>query len=154
MKYSFVKAVIVIGLVFLFSRIGFSQRCTEPGSIKQITTSSIGKFEYAVFTFNGSTDDVDYSVETAAPPFTDYSGDEAIRVRGSKFRKIVFKSINWTCRTRNIARSQSAIKDVKELWTFEGIAEYAVGFRASSRFISAYHYKSGSFTKVVLKFRK
>ena len=45
-------------------------------------------------------------------------------------------------------------KEVKELWTFEGIAEYVVGYGAESRYVTTYHYDAGSVTKVVMKFRK
>ncbi len=96
-----------------------------------------------------------YDVETATGPFTDYSGDETIPVKGSKFKKIVFKSIYWMCNPRERIRTpKTAIKDIKNLWAFEGISEYVVGFRAKSRYVTTYQYEAGSVIKVVMKFRK
>lgn len=141
-------------MLLLPAGVGYSQKCTEEGSIRNITNSGIGKFEYVVFNFNNTAEAPDFSVETASRPFEDYSGDETINVKGNKFKKIVFRSINWTCQTQNQTRSKTAVKDVKELWTFEGIAEYVVGFRTNSRYITTYHYKADNLTKVVMKFRK
>ena len=152
---------ILIGLVAFFAlfAVGFSQTCTEPGSIRQVRNRNAGSIEYVIFDVikePGSADSNPvYSVTNAAPPFTDYSGDERINVNGKKFKKIVFRSIFWLCQTQvKPSIPQPLVKDVKLLYSFEGIAEFVVGYKAGSRFAGAYHYDAGSVTKVVLKFRK
>ncbi len=153
MRFGFNKFAVTLGVIFFLSTVGVSQTCTETGSIKKVTNTSIGNYEYVIFDFIQESAP-DYEVSTASKPFTDYSGDETIAVRGNKFKKIVFKSFYWMCETPIKTTTRTAVKDVKELWRFEGIAEYVVGFRTNSRYIATYHYNVGSITKVVIKFRK
>ena len=157
MKLGFDKILIAMSLVFLLCGFSYAEKCTQPGSIKRVKNRSVGNVEYVIFDVFKRADgaQVDYEVETTSGPFTDYSGDETIAVRGTKFRKVVFKNIFWMCESRELVRTpRTAVKDVKQLSRFEGIAEYVVGIRARSRFVAAYHYSAGSVTKVVMKFRK
>lgn len=159
MKSGFVKTITLSLLTLLFVSIGHSQICTESGSIKRVKNRSIGNVEYVIFDIykqnDSTTSKMDYEVETARSPFTDYSGDETIPVNGDKFKKITFRSIYWMCETqKNITTPKTAIKDIKNLSSFEGIVEYVVGFRARSRYITTYQYDAGSVIKVVMKFRK
>lgn len=157
MKLGVDKILIAFSLAFLLAGFAYAEKCTQPGSIKRVKNRSVGNVEYVIFDVfkRADGDKVDYGVEKASGPFTDYSGDETIPVRGKKFRKIVFKSVYWMCESREIVRtSRTAVKDVKQLSRFEGIAEYVVGIRARSRYITTYHYDAGSVTKVVMKFRK
>lgn len=159
MRFGFIKLVLVLILTLVFAGVGFSQKCTEAGSIKRVKNRSVRNVEYVIFDIykqNASaTSRMSYDVESATAPFTDYSGDETIPVRGNKFKKITFKSIFWMCETRKkISTPRTAIKDIKNLSSFEGIVEYVVGFRARSRYVTTYQYEAGSVIKVVMKFRK
>ena len=157
MKFGIDKVFVAFSLVFLLCSFSYAEKCTQPGSIKRVKNRSVGNVEYVIFDVlkRADSDPVDYEVEKASAPFTDYSGDETIPVRGKKFRKIVFKSVYWMCESRERIRTpKTAIKDVKQLSRFEGIAEYVVGIRARSKYVTTYHYDAGSVTKVVMKFRK
>lgn len=156
MKIGIEKIFVALGLVFLLCSFSYAEKCTQPGSIKRVKNRSVGNVEYVIFdVYKSAGSELDYEVESTSGPFTDYSGDETIPVRGSKYRKIVFKSIYWMCESRDLTRTpRSVVRDVKELWRFEGIAEYVVGIRARSRYITTYHYEAGSVMKVVMKFRK
>ena len=153
MKFTFGKIIIVIGMVFAFVGIGFSQdACTEAGSIKRMKNTKIGRNEYVVFDIIKPNEPT-YAVETRKPPFTDYQGEETYKIAGKKFKVIVFKSLNWMCNTRERFRlPRRAIKGIKRLYAFEGIAEYVVGY--NTRYVATYHYDVGSIRKVVMKFRK
>ena len=149
----FRKIVIVIGAVFLLAGLSFSQgTCSEAGSIKRVKNTNIGRYEYVVFDII-KPNEPDYKVETRKPPFTDYSGDETFKIKGKKFKVISFSSLNWMCNPKETFRlSRRSIKDIKELYTFEGYADYVVGY--NSRYVGTYHYDVGSIRKVVMRFRK
>jgi len=157
MKLGVEKILVGFSLLFLFCSFSYAEKCTQPGAIKRVKNRNVGNVEYVIFDVlkRAGGDGVDYEVEKATGPFTDYSGDETIPVRGKKFRKIVFKSLYWMCESHEQIRTpKTAVKDVKQLSRFEGIAEYVVGIRARSRYVTTYHYDAGSVTKVVMKFRK
>ncbi len=155
MKYNFVRIVVVLGLFFFLANISFAQNvCKEPGSIKRVKNRRAGNIEYVIFDLV-KPNAPSFSVKTKSPPFTDYSGDEKYKIRGNKFKVIVFKSLNWTCKTRErYSVPKSIVKEVKMLWAFEGIAEFVVGYRKGSRYVSTYYYDVGSTRKVVMKFRR
>ena len=159
MKFGLGKFSAVAFLSLLLVSSAFAQAyCSEPGSIKRVKNRSVGNVEYVIFDViksgNGLYDS--YEVSSASPPFTGYvEADGEIPVKGAKFRKIVFRFVTWTCKTRNQTRTpRRAVKDIKELYTFEGIADYVVGYSARSRYVATYHYDAGSVTKVVMKFRR
>jgi hypothetical protein len=160
MKSKIGKIISAAAVCLLFISPTFAQTfCTEPGSIKQVKTRSAGNFEYVIFEiFKDPAGNYEpaYEVETAAPPFTGYSDEDGeIPVSGAEFKKITFRSFNWLCETKMKAGPpKKAVKDVKMLWSFEAIAEFAVGYGAGSKYITTYRYDAGALTKVVMKFRK
>jgi hypothetical protein len=161
MKIRITKFILGLFGILLLTNTGFAQNyCkNESNSIKQVKTRSVGNTEYVIFDivknaeFSGAPN---YTVETASRPFTGYVEDDGeIPVKGAKFKKVVFRSINWMCETRIRTKSfKGAVRDLKNLYAFEGISEFVVGYRAKSRYISTYSYDAGAVTKVVLKFRK
>ncbi|NNE98411.1 MAG: hypothetical protein HKN25_05245 [Pyrinomonadaceae bacterium] len=159
MKFGLDKVLVAFTFVFVFCGIGYAEKCTQPGSIKRVKNRSAGNVEYVIFDLLKRADTPnsapDYEVKSASGPFTDYSGDETIPVRGKKFKSIVFKNLYWMCESRDQTKTpRAAVRDIKQLSRFEGIAEYVVGFRSRSRYITTYHYNAGSVIKVVMKFRK
>jgi len=151
----FRKIVIAIGAVFWLAGLSSAQdRCTEAGSIRSVKNTSIGRFEYVVFDVIRPNEPT-YTVETRRPPFTDYPGEETYKIKGNKFKVIVFRSVNWMCDSRQRFRLPGqAIRGIRNLYAFEGISEYVVGYRSRSRYVGTYHYDVGSIRKVVMKFRK
>jgi len=122
-----------------------------------VKNRSAGRVEYVIFDIKKPEDGAtpDYAVETASPPFTDYSGEETYKIAGGKFKRIVFRSVYWMCEIPERYRlPTTAVKGIKLLSSFEGIVEFAVGYRARSRYVATYSYDAGSVTKVVMKFRK
>jgi hypothetical protein len=155
MRRNLIRTFLVLGLFFFLTDTSFSQNpCKESGSIKRVKNRRIGKYEYVIFDLI-KPDIAKYSVKTKKPPFTDYSGDETYKIKGRKFKVIEFRNLNWGCQTReSYSLPKLAIKGVKQLWVFEGIAEFVVGYRRRSRYIATYSYDAGSIRKVVMKFRR
>ena len=152
-----IKLFILIGLLCLFCDASYAGSCTEPGSISRVKNRSAGNVEYVIFDIKKPEDGAtpDYTVETASPPFTGYSGEETYEIAGGKFKRIVFRSVYWMCEIPERYRlPKTAVKGIKLLWSFEGIVEFAVGYRTRSRYVATYSYDAGSVTKVVMKFRK
>ena len=157
MKLSTYKAFLILMALFLaFTTTGFAQLCTESGSIVKVKNRQVGKTEYVIFDLKkGGEYEPKWDVTKVSGPFTDYSGDTPIEVKGSKYMKIAFRSFNWMCEIPMKTRTpKRAVKDVKKLWAFEGIAEFVIGTSARARYITTYSYDAGSRTKVVMKFRR
>ena len=151
------KLLIVIVLSLIVTGTIHAEKCTEPGSITKVKNRSVGQVEYVIFDIRKAPDGSlpEFEVDTAAPPFTDYSGEETYQVAGGKHKKIVFRSVNWLCDIPERYRlPKTAVKGIKLLWSFEGIVEFAVGYSSRSKYLATYSYDAGSVTKVVMKFRK
>ncbi|MGB7069716.1 MAG: hypothetical protein WBD22_09500 [Pyrinomonadaceae bacterium] len=132
----------------------FSQFCTDPGSIRRIRNTSIGNHEYVVIDVF-TPPNPNYSVSTVSPPFIEDPSGNPVNINGSKFKKIRFEGVVWTCQIREeFTLPRTAIKDIENISQFEGIVEIVVGYRNASRYRSTYYYDVGSIRKVVMKFRK
>ena len=141
------KTLLPAFLVLSFLAFGFvvtshAQVCKESGSITRIKNRKVGKTEYVIFDIKkGGNYEPKWEVKSVEGPFTDYSGDTTIDVAGTKFRKIVFRSFNWMCETPMRVRTpRPAVRDVKKLWAFEGIAEFVVGISPRARYVTTYSY--------------
>ena len=157
MKMNISRLLIPITITLLSSGIIFAEPCREPGSITRVKNRSAGKYDYVIFDVRKSEDgdQPDFEVKTASPPFTDYSGEETYEIPGGKHKSIAFRSVYWMCEIPERYRlPQTAIKGIRMLWSFEGIVEFAVGYRSRSRYLATYSYDAGSVRKVVMKFRK
>ncbi|QQS40461.1 MAG: hypothetical protein IPM63_13975 [Acidobacteriota bacterium] len=141
-----------------------ARKCDEADSITGVKRTASKGFEYLIFeirrdwTSDSPFSPGSYRVEEAEPPFTDYSGEETIPVSGAKFRKVTFISVKLYsnddyCEIDTTGfKPGDLVKDLKLLYAFEGVAEFAVGFAEDARFISGYSYDAGNYTKVVMKF--
>jgi hypothetical protein len=151
------KLFILLSLLLAFAGFTYAEPCKEAGSITKVKNRSVGRVEYIIFDIKKGEDASapDFEVKSAKPPFTDYSGDETYRIAGDKYKSIVFRSIYWLCEIPQKYRvPRTAVKGIKLLSSFEGIVEFAVGYRSRSRYVATYSYDAGSVTKVVMKFRK
>lgn len=157
MKNKLLAYFLFLILPLVYAVPAYAQTCTETGSITRVKNRSAGAFEYVIFDIKNPEDGAVplYEVKTAKPPFTDYSGDETYEIEGGKFKSIVFRSVYWMCEIpQKYSLPQKAVKGVKLLSSFEGIVEFAVGYRSRSSYLGTYHYLAGRETKVVMKFRK
>jgi hypothetical protein len=157
MKIPLTKLYLPVFLTLFLCGSAVAEVCTEPGAITRVTNRSRGNFEYVIFDIKKSEEGgvPEYEVRTSNPPFTDYSGEETYKIGGSKFKTVVFRSIMWMCEIPEQYRlPKTAVKGIKLLSSFEGIVEFAVGYRSRSRYLMTYAYDAGSVTKVVMKFRK
>ena len=141
--------------VLLFAGISQAQlqRCTEAGSIKQVTKTRSGSHE--LVTFDVLTATPDYTVRNAKPPFSEYGEDKHIKIKGKAFKSIVFKGVNWTCKIgENFSTATSTVTAVKSIEQFEGQVEYIIGYSSRSKFVGTAITGKGNSRKITLKFRR
>jgi hypothetical protein len=132
----------------------FSTPCGAPGSIKRVTNTRIGDYEYVVFDVRRPPNPT-YSVTTVMPPFTADGSGDPVSVAGNKFKQITFTHVMWMCGINHVfSLPQTAIKDVKGTGQWEGVVSYVVGYRTASTYLGSYHYDVGSIRKVVMRFRR
>ena len=143
-------------LLLLLSSVAYSQACTAAGSILNAKNTTMGNFDYAVFTLkNPLNSGYSYTVTTETGPFTQDPSGNPVTITGPKYKKIVFQAVTWTCQiAENFSVPKTAIKDIKKIEQFEGVVAYVVGHRTASPFIAAYTYTAGSTQKVVMAFRR
>jgi hypothetical protein len=150
------SSAVALGFLFAMSGPGHAAPCNAANSIAKIKNTSSGNFEYVVFDFIKPPTLPNYSVTTAVPPFVHDASGNIITVNGSKFKKVRFQGVVWTCSIQEaLTLPKTAIKDIKNIGQFEGVITYAIGYRASSLYQGTYSYNgSASVRKIVLKFKK
>ena len=122
----------------------YAEPCREAGSITRVKNRSVGRVEYVIFDIKKRADNAppQFSVKSSKRPFTDYSGEQTYSIAGDKYKTIVFQSINWMCEIPQKYRlPKRAVKGIKLLSSFEGIVEFAVGYRSRSRYVTTYSYE-------------
>lgn len=151
-KFFFILAACV--MLFIFSGLTFAQeKCTEENSVKRVSKSRSGNFEYV--TFDVGADAPEYSVTNAKRPFQMYGDEKILRIKGNFFKSIVFRGVYWTCVIgQNLKAATSQIMDVKNIEQFEGQVEYIIGYRAKSKYVGVSMTGTGSNRHVVLKFKR
>jgi hypothetical protein len=154
MKNKFLITLAAAAFIFMFSGIATAQLsyCSEPGSLMRVTKSRVGRFEYVTFELKAN--DPSYTVENAKPPFYDYSGEKRLRIKGTAFKSVNFRSIAWQCKIReNFAAATTTVQGIKNVEQFEGYVKYIIGYSAKSKYVGVSASGVGS-TKVVLKFKR
>lgn len=127
--------------------------CAAPHSIKLVRNGSGVWTEFVRFDIVGSPNRP-FTVTKAHPPFIEDPSGRPVRVSGSKFQKITFRNVYWTCTIRErLSLPRRAIKDVKRLGQHEGVVDYVVGHGAASVYAGARVSRVGSNWRVVLRFR-
>ena len=105
-------------------------------------------------TFELKANDPAYEIENVKPPFYDYSGEKRLRIKGTAFKSVYFRSIAWQCKIReNFAAATTTVQGIKNVEQFEGYVKYIIGYSARSKFVGVSVSGVGS-TKVTLKFRR
>lgn len=155
MKNKFLTIAAVCAVLSILS--GFSQaqikKCTEHGAITSVVKSRSGNFEFV--TFEVLSDSPDYKVTDAKAPFTDYSGETRLRIKGKYFKRIALKGITWDCEiTEKFSAKTSTIMGIKNVEQFEGYVTYVIGYRTKAKYVSTEVTGTGSSRKIILKFRK
>ena len=132
----------------------YPEPCTEAGSIRRVTKTTSGNFEYVMVEFNKPASPT-LNVRTEHPPFyTDGAGDP-VSVKGKYFRVVTFHGVMWTCDIHESLGSKTvAIIDVKNIGQFEGDVAYAVGFRKKDSYVSRYVQDAGKYKRFYFKFKK
>lgn len=153
MKTKLFMIAAAFAAMLLLAGLVSAQKCTEPGSIKRVTKTRSGNFEYV--TFEVLSADPDYKVSNAKPPFSEYGSEKRLRITGPYYKSVVIKGIFWTCKIgENFSARTSAITAVKSVEQFEGQAEYIIGYKAKSKFVSSYATGTGDRRNVTLKFKR
>ncbi len=154
MKNKFFIILAACVMLFVFSSLTFAQgKCTEPGSIKRVTKTRSGNFEYV--TFEVLSAGPTYEVKNAKRPFQMYGDEKILRIKGNFFKSIVFRDVYWMCEiAENFSAATSNIMAVKMIEQFEGQVEYIIGYRTRAKYVGVSMTGTGSSRKVVLKFRR
>ena len=141
-------------VVLVFSNFVLAQeKCTEENSIKRVSKSRAGNFEYV--TFDVGADAPEYSVKNAKRPFQRYAEEKYLRIKGNYFKSIVFRGVYWTCEIgQSLRAATSQVMDVKNIEQFEGQVEYIIGYRTKSKYVGVSMTGTGSKRQIVLKFKK
>lgn len=147
-------AAAAFSLILMPTAAAMAAPCTEPGSIKRVSKTSAGNFEYIVFEYVRPPLPT-YTVLSATRPFAmDGSGD-SVSVSGNYFKTVRFQGVVWTCTiVENLSGKTTAIRAVKSLGQFEGTVEYVIGYRRRSQYVSTYFLDVGKVRKIFVKFRK
>jgi len=138
----------------LLAQSAFASPCGAPGSIKRITNTPMGNYEYVVFDVRRPPNP-HYSVATVTPPFTADGSGDTVTIAGNKFKQIRFTGVMWTCSINQVfSLPQTAIKGIKSTGQWEGVVTYVIGYRSASLYLNTYYYDVGSIRKVVMRFKR
>ncbi|SJM93393.1 AMIN-like domain-containing (lipo)protein [Crenothrix polyspora] len=134
--------------------------CTAYNTITKVTNTSIGNYDYVIFSIKKSSAPA-YTVNSVTPPFYFDPSGNAVSVNGSAFKKIQFTGVEWMCSIPEVFQlPKIQIKDIKRTGQFEGVISYTVGYSnipltPPSQYITTYNYNApGPLWKVVMKFKK
>jgi len=154
MTHRFSFSAVVFGSLSFFVGVGLCAPCTDPGSIKKVSKTRSGSFEYVVFDYIKPPDPT-YSVDTAHRPFAQDGSGDPVFVKGNRFKGVTFRSAVWTCTIQtNFSSHTTEIRDIKSVGQFEGDISYVIGYKKKANYISNYFYDVGSIRKIVVKFRR
>ena len=153
MKKQLIAAFAVLSATLLLSGVSMAQRCSEPGVIKSVTKARSAGFE--TITFEVLSKDPKFEVKNAKPPFSMYASEKPLRIKGSAFKSIVFREVNWTCKIReNLSAATATITAVKNIEQFEGQVEYIIGYSARSKYVGQSSAATKTGRKITLKFKR
>ena len=130
-----------------------AQNCNEANSLLSVRKRKVGLTEYVIFTLMKPATSL-VEVTDAQPPFIQDGSGQTVHVSGCKFKKITFKNIVWTCKTKIISGSTSLVKQLKNIGQLEGIISYIIGYSCNTKSIVNYDYDDGDKKKVVLRLRR
>lgn len=137
----------------MLSGLAAAQKCTEDGTIKRVTKASSGKYE--TVRFEMLIKEPTFEVTNAKPPFSMYGSEKRLRIKGTYFKSIVIRGINWTCKiVENFTAATSNIKAIKSVEQFEGQVEYIIGYAKKGSYAGESITKTKKGSIVVLKFKK
>lgn len=146
------KTILCLLSVFLAFECS-AQSCNEANSLLSVRKRKVGSTEYIIFTLmKPSATSVQET--DAQPPFIQDGSGQTVHVNGCKFKKVTFKNVMWTCKTKIISGSTHLVKQVKNIGQFEGIISYIIGYSCNTKSIVNYDYDDGDKKKVVLRLRR
>jgi hypothetical protein len=94
-------------------------------------------------------------VTNVRPPFSEYGSEKTLRIRGTYFKSVVFRDINWMCKiTESLSAKTSNIRAVKNIELFEGQAEYIIGYAKKGSYVGKTSTKTKRGRLIALKFKK
>jgi hypothetical protein len=151
---TFATRATAVALGFLALITGASaEPCAEKGSIKRVTNTRVGKFDYVTFEIQRPANPA-YEVTDETGPFTEGDTDEPVPVTGDKFKQITFRSMPWGCTiAEKFSLPGGAIIDIKKTDQFEGFITYVVGYRSDATYVDTRHSDTGSIRKIVMRFK-
>ena len=153
MRFAMRAGVAAFALLALASAAS-AEPCTEKGSIKRVTNTRVGKFDYVTFEIQRPADPR-YEVTDETGPFTFGDTEEPVAGAGDRFKPITFRSMPWGCKiAEKFALPGGAIIDIKQTDQFEAIVSYVIGYKAGATYVDTRHSDVGSIRKVVMRFKR
>jgi len=153
MKNKFFIFFVACASLMMFTGLASAQKCHEDGTIKRVSKAANGALE--TVTFEVLIKKPDFKVTNARPPFSQYGSEERLRIKGSSFKSIVFRGINWECQiAEDLKAPTSNIKAVKSIEQFEGQVEYIIGFAKEGSYVGQRVTKTKKGSIVTLTFKK
>jgi hypothetical protein len=141
-------------LLLISSSMALADPCKEPRSIKSITKSRSGNYEYVTIEYI-KPPNPDYKVRTAHRPFERDGSGDPVSIRGNYFKSILFRGVVWTCDIReNLSAKTEAVRDVQNIGQFEGDIEYVIGYKNRSSYVGNYFRDVGPVRKIYVKFKR
>ena len=89
-KFSF--PAVAFGSLSFFVGVGLCSPCTDPRSIKKVSQTRSGSFEYVVFDYFKPPDPA-YSGDTAHRPFAQDGRGDPVFVKGNRFKSVTFRFV-------------------------------------------------------------
>ena len=145
----------VSAAILICSAVSLAQgiKCKEDGTITRVSKTASGGFE--LVTFDVKIKKPDFKVSNAKPPFQQYGSEKRLRIKGDRFKSIVFRGINWECTIgESLGAATTNIKAVKSIEQFEGQVEYIIGYTKRGSYVTQTTTRAGSGSRVTLKFKK
>jgi hypothetical protein len=145
--------LILTFVAILFATESYSQACSEPNSLVSVRKRKSGRTEYVIFTMKNPVT-ATTTTSNATPPFHADGSGNIVNVRGCRYKKVKFESIEWTCKVRELFSGATyLVRQVKSLGQFEGQIEYVIGYRCNTQSVVSYSYQDGGMTKYVVRLR-
>jgi hypothetical protein len=147
------KLILFTFLSVLLFQETFAQKCNQPNSLVSVTKRKSGRTEYVIFNLKNPATTTP-AVSTVSPPFTEDPSGKKLTIRGCKYKKVRFDNVVWTCTvSEQLSRTTYLISQVKKTGQFEGLIEYVIGYRCSTKSVVSYSYDDGPYKKFVVRLK-
>jgi hypothetical protein len=131
------KQKLISLFLLMLSAQGFSQNCTAPSSLLNVTRVTVPGYQKVIFTFKKPMNThFGFTVTNTTSSWFGEGCDQSPNLAGCKFKNVTFKGAEWMCNSQNLTTTNNRIKAVSCRERFEGNLTYVIGYCTST-----YHHK-------------